>query len=65
VLRHRHALSSAHSRLDHLDLRERYAGLLSKLSADVYPIGAVVPLMESYRYADLSNVIMACRLDWR
>jgi 7-cyano-7-deazaguanine tRNA-ribosyltransferase len=45
----------------HLDLRERYAELLSKLSADVYPIGAVVPLMESYRYADLSNVIMACK----
>ncbi|MGA2884624.1 MAG: tRNA guanosine(15) transglycosylase TgtA [Halobacteriota archaeon] len=45
----------------HLDLRERYAGLLSKLSADVYPIGAVVPLMESYRYADLSNIIMACK----
>jgi len=45
----------------HLELRERYAGLLSNLSADLYPIGAVVPLMESYRYADLSNVIMACK----
>ncbi|MEI7826688.1 MAG: tRNA guanosine(15) transglycosylase TgtA [Euryarchaeota archaeon] len=45
----------------HLDLRERHARLLSKLGADVYPIGAVVPLMESYRYADLSSVIMACK----
>ena len=45
----------------HLDLRERHARLLSELSADVYPIGAVVPLMESYRYADMSNVIMACK----
>src|SRR5660397_286607 len=38
----------------HLDLREQHARLLSTLNADVYPIGAVVPLMESYRYADLS-----------
>jgi len=45
----------------HLDLRKQHAQLLSKLNADVYPIGAVVPLMESYRYADLSNVIMACK----
>jgi 7-cyano-7-deazaguanine tRNA-ribosyltransferase len=27
----------------------------------LYPIGAVVPLLESYRYADLSRVIMACK----
>jgi len=45
----------------HLDLREQHARLLSTLDADVYPIGAVVPLMESYRYSDLSNVIMACK----
>jgi 7-cyano-7-deazaguanine tRNA-ribosyltransferase len=45
----------------HLDLRQQHARLLSTLNADVYPIGAVVPLMESYRYADLSNVIMACK----
>jgi 7-cyano-7-deazaguanine tRNA-ribosyltransferase len=45
----------------HLDLREQHARLLSTLNADVYPIGAVVPLMESYRYADLSSVIMACK----
>jgi 7-cyano-7-deazaguanine tRNA-ribosyltransferase len=45
----------------HLDLREEQARLLSALSADVYPIGAVVPLMESYRYTDLSRVIMACK----
>lgn len=45
----------------HLDLREQHARLLSELDADVYPIGAVVPLMESYRYTDLSNVVMACK----
>ena len=26
---------------------------------DVYPIGAVVPLMESYRYTELVDVVMA------
>jgi len=45
----------------HLDLREQYADLLSKLSADVYPIGAVVPLMESYRFSELSSIILACK----
>jgi 7-cyano-7-deazaguanine tRNA-ribosyltransferase len=45
----------------HLDLRERQARKLSKLNADLYAIGAVVPLLESYRYADLSRVIMACK----
>ena len=32
---------------------------LSKLNADLYPIGAVVPLMESYKYRDLVDVVMA------
>jgi 7-cyano-7-deazaguanine tRNA-ribosyltransferase len=45
----------------HLDLREQHARKLSELNADLYPIGAVVPLLESYRYADLSRVIMACK----
>lgn len=45
----------------HLDLRERHARRLSELNADLYPIGAVVPLLESYRYVDLSRVIMACK----
>ena len=41
-----------------LDLRQECARELSKLDADLYPIGAVVPLMESYHYKDLVDVVM-------
>ena len=41
-----------------LDLRRKCAAELSKLDADLYPIGAVVPLMESYHYKDLVDVVM-------
>ena len=41
-----------------LDLRRKCANELSKLDADLYPIGAVVPLMESYHYRDLVDVVM-------
>lgn len=40
------------------DLREYCAKEISKFDADIYPIGAVVPLMEMYRYADLVDVVM-------
>ncbi|WP_296882705.1 tRNA guanosine(15) transglycosylase TgtA [uncultured Methanobrevibacter sp.] len=42
----------------YLDLRQECAKELSKLDADLYPIGAVVPLMESYHYKDLVDVVM-------
>ena len=42
----------------YLDLRRECARELSKLDADLYPIGAVVPLMESYHYRDLVDVVM-------
>ncbi|MGN1362661.1 MAG: tRNA guanosine(15) transglycosylase TgtA [Methanobrevibacter sp.] len=41
-----------------LDLREKCADELTKLDADLYPIGAVVPLMEMYKYSDLVDVVM-------
>ncbi|WP_298500653.1 tRNA guanosine(15) transglycosylase TgtA [uncultured Methanobrevibacter sp.] len=41
-----------------MDLRRKCASELSKLDADLYPIGAVVPLMESYHYKDLVDVVM-------
>ena len=41
-----------------LDLRRECARKLSELDADLYPIGAVVPLMESYHYKDLVDVVM-------
>ncbi len=43
------------------ELRERAGRELSRADFDVYPIGAVVPLMESYRYADLVDVIAASK----
>lgn len=41
-----------------MDLRQKCAKELSKLGADLYPIGAVVPLMESYHYKELVDVVM-------
>ena len=43
------------------DLREEAGRKLSGMDFDVYPIGAVVPLMESYRYSDLVDVIVASK----
>lgn len=45
----------------HTDLRERSGRELGAAGFDVYPIGAVVPLMESYRYADLVDVIVSAK----
>ncbi len=43
------------------ELREKAGRELSGANFDVYPLGAVVPLMESYRYADLVDVIVASK----
>lgn len=43
------------------DLREKCARTLSETHFDIYPLGAVVPLMESYRYADLVDVIISSK----
>ncbi len=45
----------------YLDLRERCARELSELNFDIYPFGAVVPMMESYRYADLVDAIVSAK----
>ncbi|ADP78066.1 archaeosine tRNA-ribosyltransferase [Methanothermus fervidus DSM 2088] len=41
------------------DLRARCAKELSKYSFDVHPIGAVVPLLESYDYRTIVNIVMS------
>jgi 7-cyano-7-deazaguanine tRNA-ribosyltransferase len=41
------------------DLRSKCAQEIGSMGFDVYPIGAVVPLMESYRYTELVDVVMA------
>lgn len=43
------------------DLRERCAHELNGLDFDIFPLGAVVPLMESYRYGDLVDIIAASK----
>jgi len=43
------------------DLREKAARFLKEMSFDVYPVGGVVPLMESYRFRDLVNVVTAAK----
>jgi 7-cyano-7-deazaguanine tRNA-ribosyltransferase len=43
------------------ELREKAASRLSEADFDIYPLGAVVPLMESYRFSDLVDVIVASK----
>lgn len=43
------------------DIREKCARELSKLDADFFPIGGVVPLMENQRYANLVQCIIASK----
>ncbi|PSP95775.1 tRNA guanosine(15) transglycosylase TgtA [Halobacteriales archaeon QS_4_62_28] len=43
------------------DLREAAAEHAHGTGLDVFPIGAVVPLMNEYRYADLADVVAACK----
>lgn len=45
----------------HEDLRKRAGHEVSELDNVFCPIGAVVPLMESYRYRDLVRVVMAAK----
>jgi 7-cyano-7-deazaguanine tRNA-ribosyltransferase len=42
-------------------LRKQCAQELSKLAADVYPIGGVVPLMENQQYTELATAIIAAK----
>jgi 7-cyano-7-deazaguanine tRNA-ribosyltransferase len=43
------------------DIRERAGREVADLGFSFCPIGAVVPLMESYRYRDLVSVVMAAK----
>jgi len=44
-----------------LDLREHCAKALSELDLQVHPIGGVVPLLESYRFTDVAEIIIASK----
>jgi len=41
------------------DLRARCAEILGKMDFQVYPVGAVVPLLESYKFSDILDIVMA------
>jgi len=43
------------------NLREKCARELSQLNFDVHPIGGVVPLLESYRYSEIADIILASK----
>ena len=45
----------------HPDLRERAGREAAGTSLDVFPVGAVVPLMNEYRYDDLVDVVAAAK----
>ncbi|WP_101294297.1 tRNA guanosine(15) transglycosylase TgtA [Halegenticoccus soli] len=43
------------------DLRERAGSRAAETDLDVFPVGAVVPLMNAYRYADMVDVVAAAK----
>jgi 7-cyano-7-deazaguanine tRNA-ribosyltransferase len=43
------------------DLRERAAREADETPLDIFPIGAVVPLLKAYRFADLADVVAAAK----
>ena len=45
----------------HLDLREQAARDAYAVGLDIYPIGAVVPLLRSYRFDDVARIIDAAK----
>lgn len=45
----------------HMDLREKSARGLSEINGEVSAVGGVVPLMESYRFHELTEVVVASK----
>ncbi len=41
------------------DLRAKCAKIIGEMDFEVYPIGAVVPLLENYKYRDVVDIVMA------
>lgn len=41
------------------DLRAKCAETIGKMDFEIYPIGAVVPLLENYRYKDVVDIVMS------
>jgi len=45
----------------YIDLRKLSAREARKIGGDIYPIGALVPLLDSYRFAELCKIILEVR----
>lgn len=42
----------------HMDLRRRFAEKAVRLNGDIYAIGGIVPLMDTYRFYDLVRIVL-------
>lgn len=49
----------------YLDLRKLAARKLSEMNFEIHPIGAVVPLLESYRFKDVVDIVIASKMGLR
>jgi len=47
----------------YMDLRKLSSKEMKKLNFDIYPIGAVVPLMENYDYSMVVDIILNCKME--
>ncbi|MBU5557689.1 MAG: tRNA guanosine(15) transglycosylase TgtA [Candidatus Aenigmarchaeota archaeon] len=45
----------------YLDLRKAACKKVAKIQPDVFAIGGIVPLMESYRFDELAEIIITCK----
>ncbi len=45
----------------HLDLRKKSSEEANRIQGDVFAIGAVVPLLDSYRFADVARIVLAVK----
>jgi len=45
----------------HLDLRAKAASGVSKTTAELFPIGGVVPFMERNKFKQLAEIVLACK----
>ncbi len=45
----------------HLDLRKKSAEEANRIKGDVFAIGAVVPLLDAYRFSDVARIVLAVK----
>ncbi len=44
-----------------LDLRIQACKQVARIEPDVFAVGGIVPLMESYRFSELADILLACK----